>query len=194
MRLIIIDGLDGSGKDTHAKLIMKRYLQRGDRVIIRSHPKADNIFGTLGKKALQKKGRINRINATVFYALDVIRSVIKYYGNQKYDTLIITRYLLGTAYLPEILAKPTYKFLKRIVPTSDYMFYLDAPPTELLKRIKKRKDRREMFESHERLVKTRQMMLKIIDDSWHKIKSTRSKEDTQREILKILNKLDKRQE
>ena len=52
MRLIIIDGLDGVGKDTHAKLIKDRYEQMGENVIIRSHPEADNFFGKKTKEAL----------------------------------------------------------------------------------------------------------------------------------------------
>jgi dTMP kinase len=50
MRLIIVDGLDGVGKDTHAKLIKDRYEKLGDRVVIRSHPSNDNFFGRKAKK------------------------------------------------------------------------------------------------------------------------------------------------
>jgi len=42
MRFIVIDGLDGAGKDTHAELIKRRYLSMGERVVFRSHPEDDN--------------------------------------------------------------------------------------------------------------------------------------------------------
>ena len=42
MRFIVIDGLDGSGKDTHANLIRERYISKGDTVILRTHPSNDN--------------------------------------------------------------------------------------------------------------------------------------------------------
>lgn len=192
MRLIIIDGLDGSGKDTYAKLVKKKYQEKGEKVLIRSHPHTDNIFGIIGKKALQKRGKKNRIKASVFYALDVIRSIIKYYENENYDTLIMTRYLLGTAYLPEGLTGLAYDFFEKIVPTSDYMFYLDVPPEELLERIKKRKNELEMFEKHDKLAKVRQRIMKNIGDNWHKINASKQKKETQREISKILDKLDKK--
>ena len=44
MRFIIIDGLDGSGKDTHANLISERYLSKGETVILRTHPSDDNFM------------------------------------------------------------------------------------------------------------------------------------------------------
>ena len=88
MRLIIVDGLDGVGKDTHAQLIKKRYEKKGESVIIRSHPESDNFYGQKTKKALLGKGKINRLIASVFYALDVLRSLRRYYHKPEYDTLI----------------------------------------------------------------------------------------------------------
>ena len=58
MRYIIVDGLDGSGKDTHANLIMEKYLSKGENVIVRTHPSNDNPYGIKAKKALLGKGKI----------------------------------------------------------------------------------------------------------------------------------------
>ena len=109
MRLIIVDGLDAVGKDTHAKLIYDRYKNRGEKVIIRSHPTADNFFGRKAKKALTGEGKIDKLLASFYYMLDVLRSVKKYYKPDTPGTLIMVRYLIGTAYLPERLAKNGYK-------------------------------------------------------------------------------------
>ena len=92
MRLIIVDGLDGVGKDTHAQLIKERYERKGETVIIRSHPESDNFYGIKSKRALLGKGKINRLIASVFYALDVLRSLRQYYRIKKCDTLIMVRY------------------------------------------------------------------------------------------------------
>ena len=58
MRLIIVDGLDAVGKDTHAKLIFNRYKKIEENVNIRSHPSDDNFFGRKAKKALLKKSPV----------------------------------------------------------------------------------------------------------------------------------------
>jgi len=186
MRFIVVDGMDGAGKDTHAWMIKKRYEERGETVIIRSHPAMDTRYGRRAKKALLGKGKINHIRAAIYYALDVIHSIKKYYG--KADNLIVVRYLVGVAYLPYPLAKILYKFFTLFLPTSPYMFFLDVKPEEALRRINGRRER-EMFENVEELRKVRKKALKLVKN-WHIIDTHRSIEDVQRRIDDILDRLD----
>ena len=44
-KFIVIDGLDGSGKDTQVNMIADMYRQQGRNVVVRSHPCSDNRFG-----------------------------------------------------------------------------------------------------------------------------------------------------
>jgi len=188
MRLIIVDGLDGVGKDTHAKLIKERYEKLGERVVIRSHPSNDNFFGRKAKKALLGNGKINKLKASVFYMFDVLTSIRNYYRRKDIDTLIMVRYLVGTAYLPKKLAKICYKFFCSFVPTSNYMFFLDAEPEVVLKRFEERTEK-EMFETLESLVKVRNKALSLVKD-WYIIDSSRSIDETYLSIESILTKLD----
>jgi dTMP kinase len=189
LRLIIIDGLDGVGKDTHARLIKKRYEQRGERVIVRSHPESDNFYGRASKKALLSKGKMNQLKASLFYALDVLNSLRRYYHHPQSDTLIMVRYLMGTAYLPRRFAPIGYHFFEKFVPTSEYMFFLDATPEKLVERIAQRSEV-EMFESLEALVKVRGKALRLAD-GWHIINTDRSVEQTASDITAILDNLDR---
>jgi len=188
IRLIIIDGLDGVGKDTHAKLIRNRYEQKGEKVIVRSHPESDNFFGIKAKKALLGIGKINRLKASIFYALDVLRSIRLYFRNPQHDTLIVVRYLMGNAYLPKVPGKLAYKVFKKLVPISEYMFFLDASPEELLKRISQRKEK-EMFETYEALVEVRSKALKFAKN-WYIIDTAQPIDKTYSKIESILDKLD----
>lgn len=192
MHLIIVDGLDGVGKDTHAQLISNRYEQKGEKVIIRSHPESDNFYGIKAKKALLGKGKINRLKASVFYALDVLRSLRIYYRKPKHDTLIIVRYLMGIAYLPKVSGRLAYKVFERLVPTSDYMFFLDASPEELLKRISKRNEK-EMFETYDALVRIRGKALDLAR-GWNIIDTAQPIEKTYSQIETILDVLDEKHE
>jgi len=187
MRYIIIDGLDGSGKDTQANLIREKYLSNGESVVLRTHPAEDNSYGIKAKKALLGKGKINHIQASVYYALDVIRSVRLYH--KKGETVIMVRYLMGVAYLPFPIAKLLYTFFSFVLPTSNYMFFLDVEPDELLNRLLKRKEH-EMFENLNDLVKVRGKALELAKD-WHIINTGNSIEDTKFEINKILDCLDR---
>jgi dTMP kinase len=186
IRFIVIDGLDGAGKDTHARLIEKKYLLNGENVMLRSHPEEDNKYGKKAKKSLLGEGKINHLKAAIYYAVDVIRSLRLYYG--KYDTLIFSRYLLGVAYLPFPVGKIIYFILKTILPTSPYMFFLDVSPTESLRRISQRQET-EMFENMEDLEKVRSKSLDLTKD-WKIINTCGSIEDVQRKIDFILDNLD----
>jgi dTMP kinase len=188
MRLIIVDGLDGVGKDTHAQLIKKHYETKGEKVVVRSHPESDNFYGRTAKKALLGKGKINQLKASMFYALDVMYSLRRYYRKPSSDTLIMVRYLMGTAYLPRRLTHVGYRFFEHLVPTSKYMFFLDATPEELMERVKQRNET-EMFETLEAFLKVRAKALDLAQ-GWYIINTKGSIEETFSQIEKILDELD----
>lgn len=188
MRLIVVDGLDGVGKDTHALLIKKRYEALGECVVVRSHPESDNFFGRSSKKALLGAGKIDRLKASVFYAFDVLRSLRLYYHNSSCDTLIIVRYLMGTAYLPKRLAGLGYHVFEKFVPTSEYMFFLDATPEHLVDRVKRRSET-EMFETYDEFLKVREKALGLVK-GWHIVSTARPVNETFSEISSILDDLD----
>jgi dTMP kinase len=120
--------------------------------------------------------------------LDVIRSVRLY--QNKADTLIMVRYLMGVAYLPLFLAILLYKFFSLVLPTSQYMFFMDVDPEESLKRLSLRDENKEMFENINDLIKVREKQLSLAKN-WYIINTSNSIEDVQRQIELILDHLDK---
>jgi dTMP kinase len=188
MRLIIIDGLDGVGKDTHADFIKKRYEKMNKKVIIRSHPNPDNFFGRKAKKALLGTGKINKLRASFYYMFDVLRSIRKYYRRKDIDTLIMVRYLIGTAYLPNRISYYAYSFFRNFVPNSKFMLFLDASPETIIERVKKR-DEKEIFETYKDLLVVRKKALNLAKD-WNIIDTSGSINDTYAYIELLLDKLD----
>ena len=69
------------------------------------------------------------------------------------------------------------------------MFFLDVEPDELLKRLLERNEH-EMFENLNDLIKVRHKAL-ALSDGWHIINTGNSIEDSQQDINKILDSLDK---
>jgi dTMP kinase len=188
MRLVIVDGLDGVGKDTHGKLIAEYYKDKGERVILRSHPAVDNYFGKKAKESLLHPGKVNKIKASVFYMLDVLRSIRKYYHPDQPGTLIMVRYLMGTAYLPRKMVRFGYSFFEHFVPISPYMFFLDAPTEEILNRIRQREEH-EIFETYEALERVRKKAMLLLR-KWYVIDTSGSVDDTFIAICSILQDLD----
>lgn len=160
-KFIVIDGLDGSGKDTQVNLLAKEYEKRGREVTIRSHPSCDNKFGKKSKLALLKKGKINHIKATLYFGLDALRSVHMYCYSKDTDVVIFSRYTLSVAYLPDGVNTVVYKIVSAVLPKSDCMFFLDVTPEESKRRIDSRGEDEEMFDSLEDLKKARSKAQKV---------------------------------
>ena len=154
-KFIVIDGLDGSGKDTQVRLLAEMYEKQGRSVTVRSHPCNDNRYGRKSKEALLKTGKLNHIKATIYFGLDAIRSVVKYTHDDNVDVLIFSRYVLAVMYLPNVINTIVYKIVVFVLPTSDCMFFLDVTPEESLRRMDSRGEDTEMIENIDSLRENR---------------------------------------
>jgi len=158
--LVVIDGLDASGKSTQALRLEKSLRKHAKTVFLRVHPSKDNFFGIEARHYLYRRGKSAHFASAIFYMLDVVRSIMLF-SWQKYDFIIFVRYLMGTAYLPSPIHRIAYHFFAYIVPKSDYMFFLDVSPGEADRRIRKTRKQTEIFETLEELKKTRHKALTL---------------------------------
>ena len=122
-KFIVIDGLDGSGKDTQVNLLADMCSKQGQNVVVSSYPCNDNRYGSKSRESLLKTGKYYHIKATVYFGLDAIRSVVKYSRNDDVDVLIFSRYILAVMYLPNVVNTVIYKIVAFVLPTSDCMFF-----------------------------------------------------------------------
>jgi dTMP kinase len=185
VRFIVIDGLDGSGKDTQAFRLKDHLAGKGERVVLRVHPSPDNAFGRLSKKALTKGGKVQRIAATLFYGLDVVRSVLLYGRGDA--TVIFVRYTMACAYLPRPLIRPVYVIVNAVLPKSGEMFFLDVTPEEALRRVRQRGEVQEMFETLPHLEKARGRAM-LIAGNWQVVDGNPAPDVVFRNILGALSK------
>jgi len=184
--LVVIDGLDASGKSAQALRICDFLRNRGKRVCLRFHPSDDNFLGVQTKRFLYFKGKSAHLAAAFFYMLDVVRSILLY-SWRGYDYVIFVRYLMGASYLPSPLYRVAYHFFASIVPTSDFMFFLDVTPEEAYRRILRTRRRQEMFESLEELKLTRRKALFLASiGNWIIINADKSVKEIENEIMKSL--------
>ncbi|MHA1979282.1 MAG: thymidylate kinase [Candidatus Hodarchaeales archaeon] len=185
---IVIDGGDGSGKDTQAKLVKQYFHRKGySSVRVRSHPAVDNYYGRQAKKALESAGKKGHLLAAVFYTFDVIHSLVKYYRHED-EVIIFSRYLLGVCYLPSVLVMFGYNFFSMILPTSEFFFYLEVNPEIARQRISSRGGLEEMFENLPRLRKMYRKMRYVTQlKNWHCINGDESPEPVWFQIKEILD-------
>lgn len=186
MVLIIIDGLDGAGKSTHARLLRRYLNKQGHTVFLRRHPSNDNYFGVKARQFLYLSGKGAHFAAACFYMLDVMRSIILY-SWQRHDYIVFVRYLMGTAYLPSPLHRIAYHFFASIVPTSGFMFFLDVKPEQAYERMQRTRSTPEMFESLDELKRTRGKALSLaMLDNWIIVDANRPLEDVESQLEKKL--------
>jgi len=193
---IVIDGLDAAGKSTQAFELCNFIRNHGRTVQVRFHPSSDNPFGTEAKQFLYAKGKSAHFAAALFYMIDVIRSIVLY-SWRSYDYTIFVRYLMGTAYLPPPFHYIAYQFFLAIVPTSHYMFFLDVSPTVAERRLRKNREKLEMFENISDLERARLKALSLTSTGkWIIVNANESMKIVQKSIRRSLastkNELDGR--
>lgn len=186
MVLIVLDGLDASGKTTQALILYDSLRISGKTVCLRIHPSDDNFFGAKARQFLYSRGKSAHFASAIFYMFDIIRSIFLY-SWRRYDYMIFVRYLMGTAYLPSPFDKIAYYMFALTVPKSEFMFFLDVNPEEADRRIRQTRSQLEMFESFEELKKIRYKALSLaLTGNWRIINANRSTEDVQKEISRTL--------
>ncbi|MDD4698963.1 MAG: deoxynucleoside kinase [Oscillospiraceae bacterium] len=145
-KLIVIEGLDGSGKSTQLGLLPDKLLKKGIESKAVSFPDYDDPSSTLVKMYLSgdfgnKPGDVNAYAASIFYAVDRYASYKRHWGEYyKNDGLILCgRYVTSnavhqTAKLPREEWEPYLKWLynleyeKICIPKPDLVIFLDMPP------------------------------------------------------------------
>ena len=144
--LIVIEGLDGSGKATQAKLLFERLQQRGKNVRQVSFPDYDSDSSALVKMYLagdfgSDPGDVNAYAASTFFAVDRYASFKKnwreFYENG--GVVIADRYTTSNAVhqcskLPEAEWEGYLNWLFHFeydllgIPAPDRVFYLQTDP------------------------------------------------------------------
>jgi len=186
MRWIVIDGIDGSGKTTHASWIKEYYEERGESTAIYLHP-SSRLLGRLSRKSLQGSGRVMQALAGMFFIMDVLNSLrIMRHQARKRDNVVFVRYLMATAYLPGRLTKMGYTFFAKLLPVPERLLLVDIDPKVAFRRISARMEKKEMFEDIPHLTRIREKVLSLTDGSWKVIDNSFSDAESHKRLEEIL--------
>ena len=144
-KLIVIDGLDGSGKTTQFELIQKILSDRGITVKAISFPEYDKPSSTLVKMYLggefsKNAEDVNAYASSSFYAVDRYASYKLYWEKDYLDNKLIlaSRYVSSNA-IHQMVKLPEeewekylewlidYEHIKMDIPKADKIIFLDMP-------------------------------------------------------------------
>ncbi|MGC8670146.1 MAG: dTMP kinase [Candidatus Micrarchaeia archaeon] len=205
---IVFEGIDGSGKTTHAKLFHEYLSKKGIKNEITREP-TDSIIGKLISQVMQKEKSLDNTTLQLLFTADRsyhINNVIKKYLDSK-ETIICDRYLFSTlAYgsASGISRKWLFQINKRF-PIPDVTIVLDVPPKLAMKRIQNRikeqihnskpsskvKNRLSLYEQLEFLAKVRNEYISIKKEfkNYFLVNANADKQKVQDRIIKIFNKI-----
>ena len=188
-KVIVMEGIDGSGKDTAINLLVKYFKSNGLKVtVLRSL--SGKILGPIIRNKLQDKKSNRKQLASMFIAeLFEVEETLKKKLNS-YDYIICNRWIYSTmAYNSNSLAEMNaIMILSATDIQPDYIFYLDIPTDIAMERIKLRtKSKREIFENKDKLTQVKENYEVISNlrsiKNFIKIDGTQSSVDVSREII-----------
>ena len=159
---IVLEGIDGSGKDTHMKLLSSELRERGYVVVETAEPSKDRV-GTFLKNYAKTKGeRLPAETEALLYAADRcehVKNVIEP-ALRRGQTVISNRYLYSSlAYQGAVGVDLDWiREMNKFAVKPDLGILLDILPEYSLHRMNRR---RSIFESADYLRKVRDIYLKL---------------------------------
>ena len=214
-RLIVLDGLDGSGKATQAQMLAESLAEQGRQVRKLSfpdysHPSSALIRMYLAGEFGEDAASVNAYAASSFYAVDRVASFLKYWKEDYNQGIMIIadRYTTSNAIhqmvkLPQrewegyLAWMEDYEYNKLGLPKPSQVIYLDMPPEisrELLaERYQHREEKKDLHErDFQYLLQCRQAAYYAADRlGWVVVPCSDGerpyqKEEIHRQVLKIV--------
>lgn len=184
--LIAIEGIDGSGKSTIAKELVKFLSSLGYDAVLLKEP-SDSIYGQKIKEAEERLPPEEELRLFLLdREVDVKERILP--ALEKGKIVVMDRYYYSNvAYQSArgIDAKKILELNERIAPKPDLVIILDVSPETALKRISHR-SKLTVFENREYLEKVRENFLKIVDKKIIIINAERPIEEVKKEVFKIV--------
>jgi dTMP kinase len=188
---IVFEGIDGSGKSTHIKLLENKFKQKGFQVCL-TKEYTDNPIGKLiGSYAVGGERSLSPETEALLFAADRREHTneINRILNQN-KTVISDRYIHSSlAYQGALgLSLEWIRTLNRFALKPDLVLFLDIDPTSSLKRLKQREQT--VFEEADYLKLVREIYLKFVKEgSIVKVNAEKSIDEIQHVITSHVEKL-----
>lgn len=188
--LIVIDGIDGTGKTTQAHRLLTTLRMRGIDAVYFREP-SDSPFGVAIKKKAGIAGSLSPEEELDLFQKDRKENVENNLkpALKKKKVIVLDRYYFSTVayqgargFDPEMIRRENESFA--VVP--DVVFILDIAPHKGLERIAKGRSKLDKhFEREDYLIKVREIFQRFQGKNIHHIDASRSEDDIYRDIERI---------
>jgi dTMP kinase len=192
---IVIEGIDGAGCETQAKLITRELAKQGNKVTLVKYPDYEKNIGRLIKEFLYQNKNLTAEQQFLLYTMQFIFDSQLIAEKRKEGIVVADRYFTTTLCyqtLEGIKLTTALKYAKDFkIEKPDLVFYLDVNPDIAIKRKSgedKEKNRRE--KDFDFIRKTYAQYDKLIKDQvwtkWIRIDGNKSVEEVKKEIYNYL--------
>ena len=199
-KIIVIEGIDGAGKATQAKILKETLEREKKKVSVYSYPDYLSVYGERIKSFLYKKINLNVDELFMLYIIDMVKdrsNIIEAVKNGNY--VIIDRFFFSTiAY--QSAGGFSYENGKEIIrlldmPVVDEVFYINVPVDISMQRKEKQKGKMDVdkFESNKKFLSNVSAFYDKLKNegfyakSWKEIDGNKSIEEISYLIKKDLN-------
>jgi dTMP kinase len=184
--LLVIDGIDGAGKSTQAKVLGERLAARGHRVVLTKEPTTGR-WGQLLRDSAQS-GRLSIEEEVETFLKDRREHVTELILPRLREgcVVIVDRYYFSTMAYQGARGVDPQELMRRneeFAPEPDLLALFDLEVERGLGRVRKRGDQANLFEQTESLRRARAIFLSIKKPYLLKIDARRKAEEISAEIL-----------
>jgi len=185
---ICIEGLDASGKTTHARRLVWNLQKRGFEAIYTTEPSAGEIGKFIRKYVLQRRKRVPSVVEALLFAVDRVDHVEKEIkpALQEGKIVVSDRYVYSSrAY--QGAAGLDIKWIEEInelALPSDLAIYIDVPAEVVVRRLR---GRRSVMERLEIQRKVREVYMRLVKNgSLIPVDGNRPRDEVSKDVLTIV--------
>jgi len=191
---IVIEGIDGAGHGTQAKLLVDYFQKKGKKVTKIKTPNKETPIGQAYYSYLNKEYELNKEAVFLLCAADVISNKPIIDKVKKNEIIISERYITSTIAFQGANGLPIEKSLRIVeaikFPKADAIIYIDIPPEVGMERkakIKKldRHESNKIFLEKAREIYKQEIKRSVLG-KWFIVDGNKSIEEVHKDIIKVL--------
>ncbi|UCC59080.1 MAG: dTMP kinase [Candidatus Bathyarchaeum sp.] len=185
---ICIEGLDGSGKTTHAHRLVRNLQTIGFDAVYTTEPSRGEFGRFIRASVLQGKKRLPRVVEAFLFALDRVDHLEKMVepALEAGKIVVSDRYVYSSlAYQGAAgLDLKWIEEINRMARQPDLAIYIDVPPEVVVKRIRRKKSVMERLETQRRV---REVYMKFVENrQLVPLDGDKRKGEVEQDILKMV--------
>jgi dTMP kinase len=185
---VCIEGLDGSGKTTHAHRLVQNLRKRGFDAVYTTEPGRGELGKFIRASVLQGKKRMPRVVEAVLFAVDRVEHMEKDVKPAlREGKVVVSDRCVYSSLAYQGAAGLDLEWIEeinRFALPPDLALYIDVPPEVVVKRIRRKKSVMERLETQRRV---KEVYMKFVDNGkLTPIDGDRNKSEVEKNILKVI--------